>query len=58
MSWAELLETVDRRDRLCALGVWCPSCRSKQVQLRDWLNAGEASDWKCRDCKHEFFLPC
>jgi len=44
-------ESVDRRERYCALQLSCPKCQTKQIQL---IGYQDDAEWKCRHCKFKF----
>lgn len=43
---------LERRKRLCSKPMICPNCKSRQVQLVEYLHP--PARWKCRSCKFKF----
>ena len=46
------LALASRRTRIQKHAPGCLACRTRQVQLRDWITV--PARWKCRQCKLRF----
>jgi transposase-like protein len=44
----EALIYADKRKRLGKLHIYCPECKSDQLQLKEWIVKVQ---FKCRKCK-------
>lgn len=53
MNLQHIIESYNRKARLKRMGVRCPSCNSRQVTLKQYMNLPVAK-WRCSLCAHTF----